>query len=73
MTLDLQEVARSMAAGNPPPVKATGWSVDTRTQNAGDLYAAWHGPNHGHDSVASADARSAVDVVVERAMERLLA
>src|SRR5271157_6641244 len=69
MTLDLQEVARTMrAAGNPPPVKVTGWSVDTRTQNAGDLYFALRGPHHdGHDFVATALARGAVGVVVERA------
>jgi UDP-N-acetylmuramoyl-tripeptide--D-alanyl-D-alanine ligase len=68
MTLDLQEVARAMrAAGNPPPVKVTGWSVDTRTQNPGDLYFALRGPNHdGHDFAASAAARGAAGVVVER-------
>ena len=68
MTLDLQEVARAMrAAGNPQPVKVTGWSVDTRTQNAGDLYFALRGPNHdGHDFVAAALARGAAGVVVER-------
>ena len=68
MTLDLQEVARVMhAAGNPPPVKVTGWSVDTRTQNPGDLYFALRGPNHdGHDFAGSAAARGAAGVVVER-------
>ena len=56
------------AAGNPPPVKVTGWSVDTRTQNAGDLYFALRGPNHdGHDFAAAALARGAAAVVVERA------
>ena len=68
MTLDLQEVARAMrAAGDPPAVKVTGWSVDTRTQNAGDLYFALRGPNHdGHDFVGAALARGAAGVVVER-------
>ena len=68
MTLDLQEVARAMrAAGNPPPLKVTGWSVDTRTQNPGDLYFALRGPNHdGHDFVGAAAARGAAGVVVER-------
>src|ERR1035437_5552143 len=68
MTLDLQEVARAMrAAGDPRPVKVTGWSVDTRTQNAGDLYFALRGPNHdGHDFAGSAAARGAAGVVVER-------
>jgi UDP-N-acetylmuramoyl-tripeptide--D-alanyl-D-alanine ligase len=68
MTLDLQEVARARrAAGNPPPLPVTGWSVDTRTQNPGDLYFALRGPHHdGHDFVASAAARGAAGVVVER-------
>jgi UDP-N-acetylmuramoyl-tripeptide--D-alanyl-D-alanine ligase len=68
MTLDLQEVARAMrAAGNPPAVKVTGWSVDTRTQNAGDVYFALRGPNHdGHDFVGAAVAQGAAGVVVER-------
>ncbi len=36
MTLNLQEVARAMRAeGDPQPVEVSGWSVDTRTQNAG--------------------------------------
>ncbi len=40
------------------PVPVTGWSVDTRTQNAGDLYFALRGPNHdGHDYVAAAIAK----------------
>ncbi|MGA2270942.1 MAG: UDP-N-acetylmuramoyl-tripeptide--D-alanyl-D-alanine ligase [Bryobacteraceae bacterium] len=68
MTLDLQEVARAMrAAGNPPPLKVMGWSVDTRTQNPGDLYFALRGPHHdGHDFVGAAVARGAAGVVVER-------
>jgi UDP-N-acetylmuramoyl-tripeptide--D-alanyl-D-alanine ligase len=41
--------------------------VDTRTQNAGDLYFALRGPNHdGHDFVAAAVAKGAAGVVVER-------
>ena len=68
MTLELQEVARAMAAaGNPPPVKVAGWSVDTRTQKPGDVYFALHGPNHdGHEYAAAAVAQGAAGVVVER-------
>lgn len=68
MTLDLQEVARAMgAAGQPRPVKVTGWSVDTRTQNAGEVYFALRGPNFdGHDFVAAAVERDAAAVVVEK-------
>ena len=56
MTLEIQAVARAIgAAGDPPPGTASGWSVDTRTQNAGDVYFALRGPNHdGHEFIAAA-------------------
>lgn len=68
MTLDIQEVADAMrAAGRPAAGRAAGWSVDTRTQNRGDVYFALRGPNHdGHRYVAAAVEKGAVAVVVER-------
>ncbi len=71
MILNLPEVARAIqAAGEMPPIPVTGWSVDTRTQNAGDLYFALRGPNHdGHDYVAAAFEKAAVGVVVEAGRE----
>jgi UDP-N-acetylmuramoyl-tripeptide--D-alanyl-D-alanine ligase len=71
MTLNLQEVARAIrAAGAVQPIPVTGWSVDTRTQSAGDLYFALPGPNHdGHDYVAAAIAKGAAGVVVEAGRE----
>ena len=68
MTIDLQEVARAIGAGGKPPsVLVAGWSVDTRTQNPGDVYFALRGPNFdGHDFVAQAAAKGAAGVVVER-------
>src|SRR5581483_5521859 len=68
MTLDLQQAARVMdASGAPQPVKAGGWSVDSRTQNSGDVFFALRGPNFdGHEFVASALAKGAAAVVVER-------
>ena len=68
MIFDLQEVAREMrASGEPREAAVTGWSVDTRTQNAGDLYFALRGPNFdGHDFVAQAAAKGAAGEVVER-------
>jgi len=68
MTFDLKEVASAMRArGEVRPLKVSGWSVDTRTQNPGDVYFALRGPNHdGHDYVAKAIAQSASAVVVER-------
>ena len=68
MTLNLQEVAAAMrAAGSPPPAAAAGWSVDTRTQNPGDVYFALRGPHcDGHDFVPAAVEKGAYAVVVER-------
>jgi UDP-N-acetylmuramoyl-tripeptide--D-alanyl-D-alanine ligase len=68
MTLDLAAVARAIgAAGAPPPVAVAGWSVDTRTQNAGDVYFALRGPRHdGHDFIAAAVEKGAAAVVAER-------
>src|ERR1700679_934396 len=68
MTLKLQEVARAMRAdGDPRPVDVSGWSVDTRTQNAGDVYFALRGPNFdGHNFIAAAIEKGAAAVVVER-------
>jgi UDP-N-acetylmuramoyl-tripeptide--D-alanyl-D-alanine ligase len=68
MTLNLQEVARAIQAGGAArPVQVSGWSVDTRTQNAGDVYFALRGPVHdGHDFVHSAAEKGAAAVVVER-------
>lgn len=67
MTLELKDVARAMdAAGEPPPGRVSGWSVDTRTQNAGDVYFALKGPNHdGHAFVGAALEKGAACVVVE--------
>jgi UDP-N-acetylmuramoyl-tripeptide--D-alanyl-D-alanine ligase len=57
------------AAGDPPDVPIAGWSVDTRTQNPGDLYFALRGPHHdGHDFVPSALKRGAAAVVVDRGL-----
>src|SRR6266849_6461335 len=68
MTLYIQEVAAAIdAAGTPLAGRAAGWSVDTRTQNRGDVYFALRGPNHdGHDYVAAAVEKGAAAVVVER-------
>ena len=71
MTLDLQEVARAAgASGNVPPAAVTGWSVDTRTLNAGDLYFALRGPNHdGHQFLGAAAGKGAVAAIGEAAVE----
>src|ERR1035441_2349039 len=67
MTLNLQEVARAVGAGShPPPLEVAGWSVDTRTQNPGDVYFALRGPNQdGHYFLQAAIEKGAAAVVVE--------
>ena len=69
MTLNLQEVARAVgAAAHPPPLAVAGWSVDTRTQNPGDVYFALRGPNHdGHNFLEAAIEKGASALVVDRA------
>jgi UDP-N-acetylmuramoyl-tripeptide--D-alanyl-D-alanine ligase len=71
MTLDLQQVARAMdAAGEIPAISVAGWSVDTRTQNAGDVYFALRGPNFdGHSYVPGAWGKGAAAVVVEQSVD----
>jgi UDP-N-acetylmuramoyl-tripeptide--D-alanyl-D-alanine ligase len=71
MTLDLQQVARAIRArGEVPAISVAGWSVDTRTQNAGDVYFALRGPNHdGHGFLAEAWRKGAAAVVVEKTGE----
>ena len=73
MTLNLQDVARAMGAeGHPQAQTVAGWSVDTRTQNPGDVYFALRGPNHdGHDFLDAALEKGATAVVVERSGIRL--
>ena len=68
MTLDLQEARRVIGAvGTARGVKAAGWSVDTRTQNPGDVFFALRGPNFdGHDFVGTALAKGAAAVIAEK-------
>ena len=68
MTLEIQAVAHAIAAaGDPPPGNASGWSVDTRTQNVGDVYFALRGANHdGHQFISTAIEKRASALVVER-------
>lgn len=67
MKFSLVEVAGGL--GLKPPAEdrmATGWSVDTRTLAAGDVFFALRGPNHdGHGYVAQAFEKGAAAVVVD--------
>src|SRR4051794_22630528 len=67
MTLNLQDVARAVGANAAPEARSvSGWSVDTRTQNPGDVYFALRGPNHdGHNFLSVAAEKGAAAVVVD--------
>src|SRR5437764_296689 len=69
MTLDWDDVARAIGAGKPPRkpgLRIAGWSIDSRTLAAGDLFFALRGPDHnGHDYVQAALEKGAVGAVVE--------
>ena len=71
MMIPLPDVARAVASGaEPPAVTVTGWSVDSRTIGAGDLFFALRGPHHdGHQYVAKALARGAAAAVVENPVD----
>lgn len=68
MKIPLQSVAAALGHTAADEWRlVTGWSVDTRTLEPGDMFFALRGPNHdGHDYVETAFARSAVAAVVER-------
>jgi UDP-N-acetylmuramoyl-tripeptide--D-alanyl-D-alanine ligase len=74
MKLILEQVARSSAAEIHPggveasqTVAATGYSIDSRTLNPGELFFAIHGERFdGHDFIAEAFERGACGVVVAR-------
>ena len=68
MTLDLQEAARAMAASTvPEAIPVAGWSIDTRTLRAGDVYFALRGANFdGHTFVPAAIEKGAAAVVAEK-------
>lgn len=69
--MNVAEAARLMRVDTPPvsiaAIDIGGFSIDSRTARAGDLFFALRGENHdGHDHVGSALERGAVAAVVER-------
>jgi UDP-N-acetylmuramoyl-tripeptide--D-alanyl-D-alanine ligase len=73
MKLQLQDIAGWIRAdlrpreGDPPELPATGYSIDTRTLDPGDLFFAIRGERFdAHDFVANALARGARAAVVAR-------
>ena len=70
MTFTIEQIASALGVEARWAGTATGWSIDSRTVEAGDLFIALRGPNHdGHDHVAAALARGAVGAVVDRMVD----
>lgn len=66
MKLTLSEIAEILAVSVPINRQVTGYSIDSRTVRAGDLFFAIRGPRHnGHDYVRAALSKGAAAAVVE--------
>src|SRR6185369_12805046 len=71
MKFSLRAVADALGVSAPvnPDAMVTGWSVDSRTLQPGDLFFALRGPvNDGHAHVAEVFAKGAVAAVVEESI-----
>jgi UDP-N-acetylmuramoyl-tripeptide--D-alanyl-D-alanine ligase len=70
MRLPLRGVAELLGLRLESDAMVTGWSVDSRTIQPGDLYFALRGPNHdGHAFVKAAFEKGAVAAVVDREVD----
>ena len=67
MTFPLSQIAAALQApGAFPDRPVSGWSIDTRTLDPGDLYFALRGPQHdGHDFISQAFEKGATAAVVD--------
>jgi UDP-N-acetylmuramoyl-tripeptide--D-alanyl-D-alanine ligase len=66
MKLPLRAVVEMLGRAVESDAVVTGWSVDSRTLQPGDLFFALRGPNHdGHAHIGEALRRGAVAVVAE--------
>ncbi len=71
MTISLEKVAGAIGVRQTtPPTPVSGWSVDSRTIDAGDLFFALRGEHHdGHAFLGDAFRNGAVAAVVDREAE----
>src|SRR6266705_2446676 len=72
MNLTLEEISKAVSGAleGPSNVKVRGYSIDTRTLNAGELFFAIKGPRFdGHQFLQQAFEKKAAAVVVERPTE----
>src|SRR6204780_1731740 len=69
MKISLRSVAATLGLDVSSDVEVTGWSVDSRTVQPGDLFFALRGPvNDGHAHVAEVFEKGAVAAVVEESI-----
>jgi UDP-N-acetylmuramoyl-tripeptide--D-alanyl-D-alanine ligase len=69
MNLSLEEISKAVGGTleGPGNMKVRGYSIDSRSLNAGELFFAIKGPNFdGHEFIAQAFERKAAAVVVQR-------
>src|SRR6266849_8830038 len=70
MKLTLREAAEALGVVVESDAVVSGWSVDSRTIQPGDLFFALRGPNHdGHEYLAEVFRKGAVAAVVDRDVE----
>src|SRR5580700_10707457 len=70
MKIPLRSVAATLGLDVSSDVEVTGWSVDSRTVQPGDLFFALRGPAHdGHAYVGQVFQKGAVAAVVDREVE----
>jgi UDP-N-acetylmuramoyl-tripeptide--D-alanyl-D-alanine ligase len=70
MKVPLRDVAAMLGLDVSSDVEVTGWSVDSRTVQPGDLFFALRGPAHdGHAYVGQVFQKGAVAAVVDREVE----
>ena len=70
MKIALRKVAAMLGVEVESDAMVTGWSIDSRTVQPGDLFFALRGPNHdGHAYVAEVLKKGAVGVVADREVE----
>ena len=65
MNITLPQIAQALSVSIAATGTVTGWSIDTRTIEPGNLFIALKGPNHdGHDHLKSAFAKGAIAALV---------
>lgn len=70
MILTVQQIAASLGQQSGSQVPISGWSIDTRTLEPGDLFFALKGPAHdGNAYIEKALAKGAAAVIAERTAE----